>query len=332
MYSTLSRRTAAMTVLAVAAASGVALSATGASARPHFRSHTSLSIRAVHGSVNPGGGDVVKGDLQAGDQHNAGRRIALFAHPQGSTAWTQVGRHRSRLHGQVAFQVTPSVTTGYQLRFAGNKQQQGSRSGVVTVRVRDTTSLTIAVGAKSIEPGTSDTVNGVLSLDGAPIVGGTVRLLGAPVRTKMQYIASAISGADGSVSFAVTPAATSRYVLVFKKTEANAWARSSVATIHVRKPSSLSIRARQNKKAGVEIISGQLRGSNKGLAHRKITLQDRPSGSAVWTTVHTAFTRRHGVVMFKVPAPTVSEDYQLVFPGGPLYDGCQSGVVTVTVG
>lgn len=332
MSSTLSRRIAATTVLAVTAASGVALSATGAAARPHFRSHTSLSIRAEHGSVNPGGGDIVKGDLQAGDRHNAGRRVALFAHPQGATDWTQIGRHRSRLHGQVAFQVTPSVTTGYQLRFAGNKQQQGSRSGIVTVRVRDTTSLTIAVAAKSIEPGASDTVNGELSLDGSPIVGGTVRLNGGPVGSKMKYIASAISGADGSVSFAVTPASTSRYVLVFKKTETNAWARSSVATIHVRKPSSLSIRARQNKRAGIEIVSGQLRGSNKGLVHRKITLQERPAGSAVWTTERTAFTRRNGVVTFKVPAPTAAEDYQLVFPGGPLYDGCQSGVVTVTVG
>jgi hypothetical protein len=291
-----------------------------------------LSIRALHGSVNPGGGDVVKGDLQAGDGHNAGRRVVLFAHPQGTEAWTQVGRHRTRLHGQVAFQVTPSITTGYQLRFAGNEQQQGSRSGVVSVRVRDTTSLTIAVGAKSIEPGTSDTVNGVLSLDGTPIVGGTVQLLGGAVRTKLQYIASAISGADGSVSFAVTPAESSRYVLVFKKTEADAWARSSVATIHVRQPSSLSIRARQNQKAGIEIISGQLRGSNKGLGHRKVQLQTRPAGVAVWSAVKTAVTRRNGIVMFKVPAPTVSEDYQLVFPGGPLYDGCQSGVVTVTVG
>jgi hypothetical protein len=321
-----------MTVLAVTAASGVALAASNASARPHFRSHTSLSIRAEHGSVNPGGGDIVKGDLQATGGHNAGRRVALFAHPQSSEAWTQVGRHRTRHNGQVAFQVTPSVTTGYQLRFAGNNQQQGSRSGVVNVRVRDTTSLTIAVGSKSTEPGTSDTVNGVLSLDGTPIVGGTVQLVGGAVGTKMHYIASAISSNDGSVSFAVTPASTSRYALVFKKTEANGFARSSVAVIHVLKPSSLSIRARQNKRAGMEIISGDLRGSNKGLGHRKITLQDRPAGSAVWTTVRTAFTRRNGIVTFKVPAPTVSEDYQLVFPGGPLYDGCQSGVVTVTVG
>ena len=41
----------------------------------------------------------------------------------------------------------------------------------------DTTSLTIAVSATSIAPGASDTVSGVLSLDGTPLVGDTVKLL-----------------------------------------------------------------------------------------------------------------------------------------------------------
>jgi hypothetical protein len=325
------RRTTTLAVL-VMATCGVALSGTAAVAGTHLRAHTSLSIRAVFGSVNPGGGDVVKGDLQSTDGHTAGRFVALFANTGATeTTWSQVGRHRTGVQGQVAFQVIPSATTRYQLRFAGNAQQQPSRSGVVVVRVRDTTSLTIAVGSSSIEPGDSDTVNGVLSFDNVPIVGGTVRLLGGVVGTKLHYLASASSAADGSVTFPVTPASTSRYMLVFNKTATNAYARSAVAAIHVRKPSSLSIRARQNTKLGIEIISGDLRGSFQGLAHRMITLLDRPAGTDTWSTVGKAFTKRHGVVVFKVPAPTASEDYQLVFPGGPIYDGCHSGVVTVTV-
>lgn len=331
MSATLPRRTAAVAVLAVTAASGVALSATGASARPHFRSHTSLSIRAVHGSINPGGGDVIRGDLQAADRHDAARRVSLVAHATGSEGWTTIGRHRTRLHGQVGFQVTPSITTRYQLRFAGNHKQQPSRSGVVVVRVRDTTSLTIDVASKSIEPGASDTVNGVLSLDGAPLAGDTVKLRGGPVGGKLGYIASGITDTAGGVSFAVTPTSTSRYLLVFNKTATNGYARSAVATIHVRKPSSLSIRARQNPRAHVEVISGDLRGSNHGLVHRKVMLQERAAGTTDWTTVRTERTRRHGIVAFKVPVKNASEDYQLVFTGGPLYDGCQSGVVTVTV-
>jgi hypothetical protein len=329
MSSTLPRRTAALTVFAVTAFSGVALTGAVASAQTH-KAHTSLSIRTIRGAVNPGGGDVVKGQLQSFDGHNAGRRIVLLARPNGAPGWTKAKRHRSGRHGQVAFQVTPSTTTRYQLAFLGNRKQQPCRSGVVTVRVLDTTSLPISVGAGSVNPGESTTVNGVLSLDGTPLAGQTVNLLSATRHNKLTFTASAITGADGSVSFAVTPPATSHYRLVFKRTATYAGARSAIATIHVRMSSSLSIRARHGRH-GNEIISGQLRGGGHGLAHRKVTLQDRPSGTSTWTTVKSRFTQRHGVASFAVPAPSASEDYQLVFPGGPIYDGCQSGVVTVTV-
>jgi hypothetical protein len=331
MTSTLTRRTAAVTIVAVTGLTGAGLTGAVASADTTPKAHTSLSIRATHGSINPGGGDVVRGQLQSSDGHNAGRRIVLMQHPTGSTAWTKVARHRTNRHGVVGFQVTPDVTTGYQLVFDGNKQQWGSRSGIVTVRVRDTTSLVISVGARSIEPGDSDTVNGVLSLDGAPLVGDSVNLLGAPRGQRLAYKASAITGDDGSVSFSVTPASTSHYALVFKKTDTNAGARSAETVIRVRMPSSLSIRARHGNN-GHEIISGDLRGNNQGLAHRKVTLQTRPSGSELWATASSKFTRRHGLVGFQVPAPSASTDYQLVFGGGPVFDGCQSGVVTVTVG
>jgi hypothetical protein len=331
MSSSIARRTAALTVLTVATASGAALTGAVASAQTHHKAHTSLSIRTVRGAVNPGGGDVVRGQLQAFDHHNAGRRIVLLARTAGATSWTKTARHRSGKHGQVAFQVAPASTTRYQLAFAGNNRQQASHSGVVTVRVLDTTSLPISVGASSIESGQSTTVNGVLSLDGSPLVGQTVKLLGAVRHHKLSYQTSAVTGDDGSVSFPVTPAATSHYRLVFTRTTDYPGAKSSVATVHVRVPSSLSIRARHGKH-GNEIISGDLRGSGHGLAHRKVTLQDRASGTTAWTTVKSKVTKRHGLVGFAVPAKNVSEDYQLVFAGGPFHDGCQSGVVTVTVG
>lgn len=323
------RRTAAVAVLAVTAFSGVALSGTAASAHNPPKAHTTLSIRVARAAINPGGGDIVRGNLQSTDGHNAGRRIVLRAHPQGSTGWTKVKRHRTRAHGQVAFQVAPSVTTRYQLVFWGNKRQQASRSGVVTVRVLDTTSLVISTGAKSIDPGETDTVDGVLSLDGSPLAGQTVRLLGATRHHKLALMGAQTTDANGDVSFSVTPPSTSRYQLVFRKTAQNAGARSAQTVIHVRQPSSLSIRARVRN--GHELISGDLRGGGHGLRHRKVTLQARPSGTTTWHTVATKFTRRHGGVGFKVVAPTESTDYQLVFPGGPLYDGCQSGIVTVTV-
>ena len=67
------------------------------------------------------------------------------------------------------------------------------------------------------------------------------------------------------------------------------------------------------------------------LRGRKVVLQDRPAGTTTWTSVASKSTSKGGDVSFKEPAPTVSEDYQLVFAGGPVFDGCQSGVVTATV-
>jgi hypothetical protein len=329
MTSTLPRRTAAVTALAVTAFSGVALAGTAVSASAAAKAHTSLSIRVAKHAVNPGGGTVVSGDLRAAGGHAASRRVELLERAQGASAWTKDATHRAGRNGRVGFQVTPSTTTRYTLLFPGNKNEQGTRSGVVAVRVRDTTSLTIAVAATVIAPGASDSVTGVLSLDGTPLAGDTVVLRAG--QKKLSNAGTAITAADGSVNFAVTPASTTHYRLVFQKTTTDAGARSAVATIHVTMPSTLSIRARIARKTGKEVISGDLRGGGRGLAHRKVTLQDRPAGSSVWTTVATKRTGRNGGIGFAEPAPTTSEDYQLVFAGGQLFTGCQSGVVTVTV-
>jgi hypothetical protein len=330
MTSTLPRRTAAVTALAVAAFSGVALVGAAVSAAGTPKAHTSLSIRAARGTINPGGGDTISGDLRSGAGHTDGRQIRLFEKANGATTWTKEADHLTGKNGVVTFAVSPASTTRYRLAFFGNAFQQRSGSGVVTVRVLDTTSLTISPAATSISAGQSDTINGVLSLDGAPLVGDTVNLLSKQVNKSFKNVGSAITAADGSVSFSVTPPATTRYVLVFKKTATDAGARSAVATVHVLKSSSLSIRARAGKH-GKEIISGDLLGGGHGLAHRKVMLQDEAFGTSTWTTVATKGTARNGFVSYTVPAPTSSENYQLVFAGGDLFTGCQSGVVTVTV-
>jgi hypothetical protein len=335
MTSTLPRRTAAVTALAVTAFSGAAIAGAVTSASAAQRAHSTLSIRSARSVINPGGGDTISGQLQVwGNLGNAGRRVALFSHAKGSgTGWTKLDVHFTGNNGAVGFQVTPATTTRYQLRFWGNKQIQGSRSGVVAVRVSDTTSLTIAVGSRWIDAGQSDTVTGVLSLDGTALVGDSVNLLGAAdgKNTKLANLGSQVTAADGSVSFSVTPTSSSHYVLVFQKTATAAGARSALARIHVKLPSSLSIRARLASKTGQELISGDLRGGGHGLRHRPVTLQERASGSDTWTTVATKKTGKAGGIGFGVAVPSVSEDYQLVFAGGNWFDGCQSGVVTVTV-
>jgi hypothetical protein len=332
MTSTLPRRTAAVTALAVTAFSGVAFVGAAASSAATPKAHTSLSIRSARGAINPGGGDKISGDLRSPAGHTGGRKISLDEKVGGATTWTKDGTHRTDRHGVVAFQVSPTATTRYRLVFAGNKAQQGSVSGVVQVRVQTArTSLTIAEAAKSITAGQSDTISGVLSLAGTPLAGDTVNLLGKKAGQKnFSKVSSAVTAADGSVSYTVTPGATKRFVLVFNKTATDGAARSAVVTVHVLKSSSLGIRAR-SANHNEEVITGSLFGGGHALSHRKVTLQDQAFGSSTWTTVASKNTNHGGAVKFTEPAPTSTENYQLVFAGGPVFSGCQSGVVTVTV-
>ncbi len=213
-----------------------------------------------------------------------------------------------------------------------------------TPAASDGYSLSIAVADASIDPGASDTVSGVLTKAGVPQPGDTVYLR-AWVNGRRHHhghrVGSAETGADGSVSFTVAPRATTHYRLVFRTaaptpspssaptptSRSVVGARSKIATVHVLRDTSLSIRARATRHG--EAIQGQLRGGGHALPGRKVMLQERAVGSDAWTTLDTKRTRRHGVVVFRVATPSAPEEFQLVFAGGPNFHGCQSGIVTV---
>lgn len=214
--------------------------------------------------------------------------------------------------------------------------------------------LSISVAQSSITPGQSDTVSGTLTEAGVPQPGDTVYLRARPAdRRHARRVQSGTTGADGSVSFTVTPSRTTHYRLVFRgsattptpstapspSTSASpspapstppARAHSKVATIHVVRASSLSIRE-QTRRSGRVVISGQLRGGGHPLRYRKVTLEEAAVGSSDWAAVKSDRTGRDGMVRFRLPAPTSSEQFELVFAGDSRYHGCQSGIVTDTV-
>ncbi|MGN6472586.1 MAG: hypothetical protein ACTHK4_02920, partial [Mycobacteriales bacterium] len=185
-------------------------------------------------------------------------------------------------------------------------------------------SLSISVAQKSIEPGASDTVSGVLTKAGTPQPGDTIYLRARANgrHQRVHRVGSATTGTDGSVSFTVTPQTNTHYRLVYRP-----GARSKVATVHILRASSLSIRTRATRFG--DAIEGRLLGRGHGLPGRKVMLQERAAGSDAWTTLTTKRTHRRGVVVFRIAAPSAPEEFQLVFTGGPNFNGCQSGVVTI---
>jgi hypothetical protein len=207
-------------------------------------------------------------------------------------------------------------------------------------------SLSVAVAAKSIQPGGSDVVSGVLSKAGVVQPGDTVILRARPNGKWFGHrVASAVTSNDGAVQFTVQPAKSTHYRLVFRvpvatpepatsatsTAETTVAARSAATTVHVVQPSSLSITTKQRHGAGREVVVGQLRGDGHALAHRRVMLQSQTVGSAAWTTLKTRRTHRNGAVEFRAPKGSMAEQFQLVFSGGANYTGSTSGVVTVNV-
>jgi hypothetical protein len=332
------RRTTTVLTLAATTLGGGALvagatTAAAAGAGHHHRHHhhqrsaTSLGIRLGRHAIGSGDSDRIVGRLTHQHHGLAGRTLVLESKQPKGTTWTVVGRQVTHRRGRAGFTVTPSAATRYRLVFFGGPALRPSHSRGRTVVVRDMR-LTAAVSPRSIDPGQSATVSGVLTDKGTASPGVTVDLLAKPARRHGHFSAagSAVTGTDGSVAFPVTPTTSTRYRLVEPAASSANAAASRVVTVTVRSGSTLSIRARQGK-ANL-VIRGSLHGSGHALAHRLVTVQSRPTGATTWTAVKTHRTRGHGTIRFHVATPTASTDYRLVFAGGRGYDASASGVVT----
>jgi 5-hydroxyisourate hydrolase-like protein (transthyretin family) len=337
-----SRRSTTVLALAVTTFGGGALvaGATAASAvghgqghghgqhhRHHARSATSLGIRVGRHAIGSGGSDRVVGRLTNRRHGLPGRTLVLESKQPATTTWSVVARRATHRRGRAAFTVMPAATTRYRLVFFGGPALRPSRSRGRTVVVRDQR-LTIAVSPHSIDAGQSATVSGVLTDRGSPSPGVTIDLLAKQVGSHDGFAAAgtAVTGTDGSVTFPVMPTTSTRYRLKDPATSSSQAVASGTRTVTVRSASSLSIRTRQGHTR--EAVSGDLRGGGHGLAHRRVTLQSRPTGGTTWAAVKAHRTGRHGMIRFHVRIPTASTDYRLVFAGGRAFDASASGVVT----
>jgi hypothetical protein len=340
MITSTLRRTAVVVALATATSTLVGTSAAVADLKrpspsgvatvrtpepPQRRLPTSLSIRVATPRVRLDGTDTIIGRLRSYDVPLARKRVLLLSQTEGATKWAFEGAHRTRARGKVRFVVRPEVNTRYRLAFLGTRLFRASRSDVVRVLARPT-ALSIAVDPAVIDPGGSSTVSGVLTFSGEPFSGKTVWLRSKLVGSDEPFTTEAMttSGADGSVSFTVTPAASRRYVLLLPRTTGVPAARSAVATVFVRVATSLSIRGRVTT-TGYN-VSGNLRGGGMPLVGRWVTLQKQLAGETTWNDVATKRTGRHGHVAFRQPlVPGTS--YRLSYAGGARFAPCVSGTV-----
>jgi hypothetical protein len=186
----------------------------------------SLSVRVAHPVVDLAGNDTVSGRLTSHHKALRSKVVVLLSRADGATDWSFVRAKQTGRSGGIAFTVHPAASSHYRLLFQGTTNFRAARSAVVHVAIRST-SLSIAV--------TPTTVGGVLTKSGVAYAGQAVQLWGRPVHGKQKFAAlsSAVTAADGSVSFTVAPVKSMRYYLLFPRTTDAPAARSVARTIVV---------------------------------------------------------------------------------------------------
>jgi hypothetical protein len=199
------RRAAATATIVTLAAAPIALSATQATAVT--KKATSLSIRTAHSAVPPRTKDTISGVLKSGTAALPGQKVTLHERKYGTSAWTTYGSALTNAGGAVSFSLLPAnLREQYELTYAGNATYAASHSGIVTVTVKRTTSLSIAAAHTTVKPKTRDTISGVLRSGSTGLANQIVTLRERKYgTTKWIVVTSHTTGTGGKVSFSVLP-------------------------------------------------------------------------------------------------------------------------------
>lgn len=194
---------------------------------------TALSIRALQRVGKTGTVDLVRGVLRARRGAVRHRPVLLLSKTADDSAWALEGIHRTQRRGVVRFRVDPEQATGYRLVFLGTARLRPARSAIVRVPVRP--DVAISADPQSIEQGASTTVSGLVTYQGAPLAGATVKLWAVKVGRPHsgRVLDTGTTADDGSVSFTGTPRVSLRYRLRVVPSDAAAGVVSAAVTVRV---------------------------------------------------------------------------------------------------
>jgi len=197
---------------------------------------TKLSIRASETAVRPHTKDTISGVLRSNGTRLAGQRVELEQRQAGTKKWTVEASGTTGAKGRVAFTVTPTHRREqYELVFSGTAAYAASHSAVVTVTVKNGTSLSISAAHDTVKPHEADTITGSLKSNGIGLRDMTVTLRDRKKGTsKWSEVRSATTGANGHVRFSVVPASSDeQYKLTFAGTSRYFASHSGVVTVRV---------------------------------------------------------------------------------------------------
>ena len=284
---------------------------------------TNLSIREARQMILAGQTNVISGQLRArGVGALAGATVQLLSRTVNAADWSAGGTTSTNSRGVAHFQVSPTETTRYELRFAGDDTHFPSQSGVVRTVVAQhvPTAIGIDVSPHSISPGESADIRGRLHLARStghprPVPNQQLTLKQQAADDSWQPVATSTTNDRGVVHFPVTPAQTTVYAIFFDGTDRLGASRSRAATVFVGQPTNLSITMSATSINPGETVNvqGVLTEAGQPFGGQTIELRARPAHQHVdFTTVATGTTAADGTVSF-APAPTVDTIYRLLF-------------------
>ena len=216
-----------------ASRSGVATLRVGSKTHHPRRWKTSLSIRKVFRKAPLGGIDIVRGRLRGIHGGLRYRPVILLSKVAGSVDWTYEGTRQTNRKRVVKFVVDPSVDSAYRLVFLGNHRLRPARSGSVKVPHRPDVAITAT--PSTLIRGESATISGLVTDNGAPLVGATVvlwKIKVGPVGTR-RVAQTGITDESGNVVFVVEPNVSTKYRLRVVRGEDNDVALSAVVRVAV---------------------------------------------------------------------------------------------------
>ncbi|RLV47772.1 hypothetical protein D9V37_16705 [Nocardioides mangrovicus] len=297
---------------------------------------TSISIRSLQATVQPGGTDTITGDLAVAGGSGAGRTVSLEAHTPGTSGYAPVGTSVAGTNGGVSLQVTPDVTTLYRWHYDGATDARPSSSGTVRVVVSEKThhahrlgtTLSVRATKRAIGPNGTAIVRGHLRSGRVGLPNRQVLLLGhRSGQSGWHFVNIARTGAHGGIAFHVRPGRTTAYRLQYLGSQVFRPSHSGTVRVHVRQQAatSLSIRGRDGAHQRF-VVSGQLRSGGHAVRSTRVSLWTHAAGSTTWVEVATHRTGSRGVVQFRRPQ-SPGTAYRLAFDGNQRYAASTSGTV-----
>jgi hypothetical protein len=281
---------------------------------------TSISIRALDPTIQPGETGTVAGNIDVPGRFVAGRSVALEAQAAGEDVFTPVGTVSSGVKGGLSLAVHPEVTTRYRWNYAGAPDAQPRYSGVAVVRVRTgehpghrvPTTLSIRAMREIVAPGGRAVVRGTLFTAKKGLRGQYVVLLARTATSNgWQFRDGVRTGRDGRAVFTVHPRIQTTFRFAFAGTKNFRPVRSGTVVVQVRPAVTIAADPPRVDPGGSTVVTGTVVWNGSAVAGATVDLLARVvAKGSPWNVVATGTTDAVGSVSTTV-TPGVNTRYRL---------------------